>query len=180
MTFPRHLIVFAVSLLCVAAAFGAELSFGDGQANTVAGKLIIKKDLKQPDRVLLGDELVLRGDFRHSAWFVSSAYPRTGAARLVLLGFDSGDNSCRYLYRVLELRSKGQWTISSDFGDCEEFKDLNLPSNIREHSVKSRIVDGEWQLGFPSAHEDGSTTWYRYSNGKIFRGDLEVKGPDEP
>jgi len=180
MKIPRYVIVFAANLLCGVPAFGGELSFGDGQADTIAGKLIIKKDLQQSDRVLIGDELVLRGDLQHSAWFVSSAYPRTGAARLVLLGFDSGDNSCRYLYRILELRSKGQWMITSDFGDCEEFKDLNLPARTRERTVKSKIVNGEWRLGFPSAHEGGSTTWYRYSNGKIFNGAREVKAPDEP
>lgn len=178
--YGRSLVAIAgLSLSCVSAC-ASNLSFDDGYAETVAGPLVIKKDTKQPDRVLVGNELLLRGDIRHSAWFIGSAYPRHGQATLILLGFDTGDNSCRYLYRILQLERSKQPVVSSDFGNCEAFVDLDLPDRDREKKVKSRFHNGDWQLGFPSARAGEAAIWYRFHDGKIFEGQKEVKGPSLP
>ena len=168
------------AMCCCAPLLAAELSFSDGAAHTVAGELAIRKAVKQPDQVQLDGAPVITGDFQHSAWFVASAYPRTGAARYVLLGYDTGDNACRYLYRVLELDPARHWAMSVDFGNCEPFKDLDLPAQARERNVKSRLVGDAWTLGFAAGPSDPRTEWYSYRHGKIFRGASEVHGPDTP
>jgi hypothetical protein len=153
------------------------ISFDDFNARTIAGVLEIKKKIREPDRVYLAGNVILQTDADHYSWFVASAFPRQGDARLVLLGFDTGVNACQYLYRVLEIHTNGKYSMSKDFGNCQPFEDPEFstaPSAVKD-SV--RYSDKKWMLAFSRDDRNG-ITWYSYKNGKVYIGNKIAPEPD--
>src|SRR5262245_54654305 len=118
----RLLILVGGGLLFIAKSFGAQdvnSSFGFNWANLTIGHLSIQGTTMERDRILLNEQLLLAGDENHVSWFIVSAYPAQGLATHVLFGFDTGDNSCRYFHKVLEIGASGKLGWSSEFGNCE-------------------------------------------------------------
>lgn len=177
MKFLLFLFVASAFLLENTKAAAAEFSFDDFNARTVAGDLVVKKQLRRPDRVYLAGNVVLQSDADHSSWFVASAFARRGEARLVLLGFDTGVNACPYLYRVLEAHPDGQYSMTKDFGNCRHFEDPDFSTVPGGAKNTVRYKSGEWMLAFPKDEGDGSV-WYVYKNGQIYRGGKLAPDPD--
>lgn len=145
-----------------------ELSFDDFNATTVAGSLTIKKKVDVQDHVFLGEKMILQGDQGHYSWFVASAYPRYGQAKLILLGFDTGVNSCQFLYRVLEIRPNGGYLMSNDFGNCNEFEDPAFSIDQNTKRETARMGRDGWMISLPTT-EGRKSVWYVYRHGKIYR-----------
>lgn len=102
---------------------------------------------------------------------IVAVYPSRENATLFLIYGGNHGNSCE-MYRVLELKSKDQFIITDEFGNC---RGIIADHNLKYYRVKERIVyeDGEWRFAHHSNKKDGNLyvpEWYSYRDGKIYEG----------
>lgn len=179
----RLLLGLLLSITCICSsplrAQDDKISFNFDSAQTVAGQLLISKFSKRSDEITLGGRMLLRAESKDVSWFVSTAYPRIGKAEFILLGYDRGyNNPHEFIYRVLEILPDGNFKLTPEFGNGQEFREPTLFPRDKNKRANSRFKNGEWLLGFPSGKERDGTVWYAYKDGKITKGGQEVKGPD--
>jgi hypothetical protein len=166
---PRLLLCcLALCANSLSAAPAPDRSFGFNYATTSRGELSITRTVETDSEVQLNGKRILHGDTRHVLWFVADARPSVGVATLVLLGFDTGDNSCRFLYRVLDTSPAGAFTLSPEFGDCSEY---DLKANALEPATGSSPE--EWVL--PGFRKKNSVARFVYKRRKIFRDGRQVQ-----
>ncbi len=110
-----------------------------------------------------GDALT---NFDRAATF-RAAYPDREQASLVLI--ETRDAKSCAMYRVLELKSKDESRLSTEFGDCQAV----VADNDRErYGVEQSIAfeNGEWRFALvPASPQDTHAERYAYRDGKIYK-----------
>lgn len=162
-------------LLTPISSFAEERSFGFNFANTVAGELSIVKSVGDDDEIFLMGRRILNGDAKHVLWFVADARPAVGSASIVLLGFDSGDNSCRFMYRIIDFSNSTMGRLTPEFGDCSEY---SYKSSLKA-GAPGKSIPAAWVLSGFSGGDAESGAQFVYRDGKIFRGGRQITGVEE-
>lgn len=166
----------AVCLLLISiSSFAEERNFGFIFANTVAGELSIVKSVDDDDEIFLVGRRILKGDAKHVLWFVADARPAAGSASIVLLGFDTGDNSCRFMYRIIDFSSSKMGRLTPEFGDCSEY---SYKSSLKA-GAPGKSIPAAWVLSGFSGGDAESGAQFVYRDGKIFRGGRQITGAGE-
>jgi len=107
-----------------------------------------------------------------------AAYPEGGDASLVLI--ETRDAKSCTMYYVLEVKSKDQLRLSTEFGDCQA---LVAESERERYGVAQSIVfeNGEWRFALaPASPQDTHAWWYAYREGKIYKSQIVAGKSADP